>query len=272
MQRLRLPLRALLATLVAVLGSSLLLTSAAQAKSSIKVAIGDQSPAMFSDPNYKSLGLKRTRYFIPWNAMRDSYQLQRATQFVDAARANRVSVLLHVSTDNFELKKAKLPSVKQYRTEVKKLIAYFKPRGVREWGVWNEANHASQPTYKNPKRAGQFFQEMYRACKGCTIVALDVLDQGGVDSYQKRWYRSLSKTWRNRAKIVGIHNYGDVNRKRTTYTAKMIKASRAYKRNTKFWFTETGGLVEFSTSFKCSTDRAASRSWPARSCHSRTRR
>lgn len=259
MQRPWLSLRVLLATLVAVLGSTLLMSSPAQARSSIKVAIGDQSAAMFDDRNYQALKLKRTRYFIPWNAMKDPYQLQRATQYVEAARRNGVSVLMHLSTDNFTLKKAKLPSVKQYRTEVRKLIKHFKPLGVREWGVWNEANHASQPTYKNPKRAADFFKEMYSACKGCTIVALDVLDQGGVDGYQKRWYRSLSKTWRNRAKIVGIHNYGDVNRKRTTYTAKMIKASRGYKRNTKFWFTETGGLVEFGKSFKCSTDRAAAR-------------
>ena len=136
----------------------------------------------------------------------------------------------------------------------------FRPLGVKEWGVWNEANHASQPTYKDPKRAAQFFRAMYSAVGSKDrIVALDILDQGGVDRYQAKFYAALSPTYRKRAKLVGIHNYGDVNRKRTTYTAKMIKTSRKYNRSTKFWFTETGGVVEFGKSFKCSTTRAASR-------------
>lgn len=265
MQQTRLPRLPLALLLAFAFGLTALLAPSAQARSSIKIAIGDQNAAMFDDKNYQALKLKRTRYFLPWNAMdtSDKWQLTRATQYVEAARRNGVSVLLHVSTDDYRLKKGKLPSVKQYRSAMKKMVPYFRSLGVKEFGVWNEANHASQPTYKNPKRAAQFFQEMYKAvnpkCKSCTIVALDVLDTGGVDSYQKRWYRALSKTYRNRAKVVGIHNYGDVNRKRTTYTSKMIKTSRSYKRNTKFWFTETGGLVEFGKSFKCSTSRASSR-------------
>ena len=75
----------------------------------------------------------------------------------------------------------------------------------------------------------------------------------------RSWYRALSATYRRRATIVGIHNYGDVNRSRTTYTRLMIRQARAYNRSTKFWFTETGGIVKFGRSFPCSTSRAASR-------------
>lgn len=215
---------------------------------------------MFADPNYQALNMKMSRYFFPWNGMKDPYQVTLATQYMAAARASGVSVLFHISTDNFALKKAKLPSTKAYTAELKKIVPYFRALGVKEWGVWNEANHASQPTYKNPKRAADFFKAMYGVVGSKEkIVALDVLDQGGVDTYQRRFYQALSKTYRKRAKVVGLHNYGDVNRNRTTYTSKMIKESRKYNRSTKFWFTETGALVEFGKSFKCSTSRAGLR-------------
>ena len=217
---------------------------------------------MFQDPNWQALKLKTTRYFIPWDALKrtNTYEKDRAITYVTAARAAGVNVLLHVSTDNFALKKAKLPSLAAYTAEVKKMVATFRPLGVKEWGVWNEANHASQPTYKDPKRAAQFFRAMYTAVGSKDkIVALDVLDQGGVEKYQQRFYAALTPTYRKRAKIVGIHNYGDVNRNRTKFTASIIKTSRKYNKTSKFWFTETGGLVEFGKSFKCSYPRAASR-------------
>lgn len=258
MQRLRILLLPLL-TLLAF-GT---VTSAASAKSSIRVGVGDQASNMFADANYKALGLKTTRYFFPWNGMKNQYQLDRATEFVNNAKANGVSVLFHLSTDNFETKKAKLPSVAAYKAEATKIVKYFGPLGVKEWGVWNEANHVSQPTWNNPKRAADFFKALYAVVpKGQNIVALDVLDQGGVDRYETRFYQALSPTYRKRAKVIGIHNYGDVNRNRTTYTSLMIKTARKYNKTAKFWFTETGGLVEFKTTktvFKCDTKRAASR-------------
>ncbi|MDO9353192.1 MAG: hypothetical protein Q7T55_05825 [Solirubrobacteraceae bacterium] len=259
MQRLRL----LLLPLIALFALGGFASTASAAKSSITIGIGDQSTKMFASSDYKALGLKKTRYFFPWNGMDDQFTQDRAREFVDEAKAQGVSVLFHLSTDDFTARKAKLPSVSAYKAQLKKIVAFFGPRGVHEWGVWNEANHVSQPTYKNPVRAADFYKAMYAAVpKGDNIVALDVLDQGGVDGYIKKFYGRLSSTYRKRAKIVGIHNYGDVNRNRSTYTSKMISATRKYNRSAKFWFTETGGLVEFKTTktvFKCDTKRAASR-------------
>lgn len=236
------------------------LPSAASAKSSIRIGIGDQSHTMFDSPAYQALKLKTTRYFFPWNGMDNAYELGRATQFAEKAQAQGVSVLLHLSTDNFTPKKAKLPSVAAYTAQLKRIVPYFRARGVREWGTWNEANHATQPTYRDPKRAAQFFRAMYGVVGSKEkIVALDVLDQGGVDRYEQRFFAALSPTYRKRAKVIGLHNYGDVNRNRTTYTSSMIKTARRYNPSAKFWFTETGGLVEFGKSFPCSTSRAAAR-------------
>ena len=86
-----------------------------------------------------------------------------------------------------------------------------------------------------------------------------MLDQAGVDTYMASFYKRLSPTWRKRLKVVGIHNYSDVNRSRSTGTSKIIKTARKYNRSTKFWFTETGALAGFNKAFPFSLTRQASR-------------
>src|SRR3954449_7075018 len=252
--------RALVLLLVA---TSLLVPAAAQARIPIRVGIGDQSITMFDQPAFQRAKFERVRYFVPWNIMDNPGQVTAATLFVRRARADHFQVLLHVSTDNYTIKKAKLPSVSAYKSKVGRLVRYFRGLGVRDFGAWNEANHASQPTYRSPTRAADFFREMYRLvkphCRTCGVVALDVLDQTGVERYMRSFYRHLSPTYRRRATLVGIHNYGDVNRKRTTFTRNMIQQAHKYNRSTKFWLTETGGIVKFGSSFPCSTSRAAAR-------------
>src|SRR3954463_3245150 len=163
--------RALVLLLVA---TSLLVPAAAQARIPIRVGIGDQSITMFDQPAFQRARFERVRYFVPWNIMDNPGQLTAATQFVAAARAHDFQVLLHVSTDNYTIRAARLPSVATYRSRVGRLVRYFRGLGGREFGTWNEANHASQPTYRTPTRAADFFREMYRmvkgSCRTCAVV------------------------------------------------------------------------------------------------------
>jgi hypothetical protein len=250
-------------TITAVLAALALAPSAAHAKVAIRVGIGDQQVSMFDQPRFQARKFKLVRYFVPWNIENNKEQLALATAYVERARRDHIQVLLHISSDDLRIKKAKLPSAAAYRTQIKKIVATFRPLGVRDFGAWNEVNHASQPTYKSPTRAADFFVEAYRAikpkCSFCNVVALDVLDQVGVEKYMRSFYRHLSPTYRRRATLVGIHNYGDVNRQRTTFTKSIISQSRDFNKNTKFWFTETGGLVKFGRSFPCSEERAKNR-------------
>jgi hypothetical protein len=255
-------IRTILLGAVAALMLALLPASAASAaKVPIRVGLADQSYTMFDQDKFHDLNIKRTRYFIKWNAIDDDYQLQQADIFVDLAKQHGVEVFMTPSTHDLRRKRGKLPSVKQYKRKVGALVDRYRGMGVKVWGVWNEANHDSQPTYKSPKRAAQYYKAMYGMCKGCTIVGLDVLDQRGVERYIDDWYRSLGRKWRNRAKLVGIHNYSDVNRKRMSGTQAIVKTVRSSKnnRNAKFWLTETGGLVEFGGAWKCNEKRAANR-------------
>ena len=123
----------------------------------------------------------------------------------------------------------------------------------------NEANHDSQATWKSPRRAAWEFKIVKGACKRCLVVGLHVLDQRGVARYIKRFYRALSRKWRRRASVVGIHNYSDINRKRTRGTRTIMKAVRRYNPRASFWLTETGGVVALGTTWRYSTKRAAKR-------------
>jgi hypothetical protein len=255
-------MRSLLLSLVAlaVLAAG---APSASAKTPIRVGIGDQQVSMFDQDAFQRAKIERVRYFIPWNATDNPTELFRAAAYVQRARAEGMQVFLHISSDDLRRRRAELPSVERYRSRVGRLVRHFRELGVREFGAFNEANHDSQPTYRSPTRAASFFRELYRmvkpGCPGCAVVALDVLDQPGVERYMRSFYGALSATYRRRATIVGIHNYGDVNRQRTTYTGSIIRQARAYNRSTRFWYTETGGIVNFGRKFRCSTSRAASR-------------
>ena len=247
----------------------LLPVSAARAKSSIRVAVADQSPAMFASPEWQALNLRRTRYFVPADVMQDTAERLKARSYVKAARAAGASTLLHISTADLRSKRGKRVSTRQYRRNVGRIVRYFRNLGVRDFGAWNEVNHKTQETWDSPGHAVSYFKSMYRAvklgvgppkaCRGCAVVGLDVLDQAGVERYIRSFYKRLSRTWRKRLTIVGIHNYSDVNRSRSRGTSSIIRTVRRYNKRTKFWFTETGALASFGRSFPYSESRQAAR-------------
>jgi len=244
----------------------LLVPASAPAQSpAVAVGIGDQRLDMFADANFQALGVRRARYFIRWNAIRNRTELRKADAYVAAARAANVRVLMHISTDDLRRRRAKLPSVAAYRRNVGALVRRFQPRGVREWGTWNEANHDTQPTFRSARRAAQYYLEMRRFCRGCTIVGLDVLDQVSrleprisFDNYIEAWFEAAGTAGRTLS-VIGIHNYSEVNRRLTSRTRGIIAAVRRHNRRAKFWYTETGGLAEFAQNFPCSERRQASR-------------
>lgn len=237
----------------------LLLPAVGAAKTRVAVGLGDQHASTFSAPAFRALNVRKARYFIRWDAAKVPSALAAADAYVQAARAAHVRVLLHFSTNTFAHRKARLPSVRSYRRYVGRLVRRYRAMGVRDFGVWNEENHVSQPTYRSAGRAAQFYRALRGMCRGCTIVALDVLDQRGVQGYIGRWFRALPRSYRSRNVIIGIHNYSDTNRLRSTGTSRIIRTARAYNRHAQFWLTETGGVVKFGRAWPCSERRAASR-------------
>ncbi|HVF77949.1 MAG TPA: glycosyl hydrolase [Solirubrobacteraceae bacterium] len=261
--------RRLLTTLLVALGLVVAgPVSTSAAKTNVAVGIGDQSPRMFDEPNYKALNLKKTRFFVEWNAIDQPDELAKADAFVAAARGAGVSVLMHISTDNINsIPRKPLPSNSAYKSKVGALVKRYRAQGVKDWGVWNEANHKSQPTARNPKRAAQFYNTFRKfRCSNCKIVALDVLDQAGVEKYIGSWIKAAGSNGK-KARIVGVHNYSQVNRRITEKNAsnrypgvaRILKAIRKRNKVAKLWLTETGGLASFGRAFRCDRKRQASR-------------
>src|SRR5215210_93389 len=244
--RLILPIAVLLAALVAV--------PAAQAK--VRVGLSEQSPRMFDESNWAKLKLKRVRYILPWDYAKSAFDHGEVTAFMNAARAKRQEVLVTFSArrgcfinNRYSKKKAcRAPSQKAYKAAVKAFRKEF--RYAKLFTPWNEVNHVSQPTYRKPKLAAQYYKTLKSACKGCTVMAADVLDSSDVKSYLRGFLRASKGAGR----IWGLHNYKDVNRRQSRGVKNVLSVVKG-----KVWLTETGGIVRFGKDFPYSKSRAATR-------------
>jgi hypothetical protein len=242
-------------TAAAVLAGCGLAANADRAHAAISVGIGEQDASMFTDPLFTKLKIKRARYFPSWNVALKKKEAEWLDIWLDHAQAAGVEPLISFSAalgSRCPARPCKLPSVRGFT----KAFKAFRKRWpqVKVVSPWNEANHRSQPTFRNPKRAAQFYNVVRSNCRGCTIVAADVIDEVNMES----WLGTF-KRYAKSPRIWGLHNYRDTNLRkgqRTGGTARLLKTVRG-----KVWLTETGGIVKFvlpsgSTLFKASESRA----------------
>lgn len=195
--------------------------------------MGEQKPGMFEDRDYLRLGIRHARYIAPWDALQDERQREKLDAWMDAARATNTRVLLGFERSLRSAKAAKtLPTDVQFARAFRRFRARYPD--VRDFIVWNEANHPFSLTANRPRRAARYFGIVARNCVGCNVVAADVLDVSGMTAWVKRFKRYASEP----ARIWGIHNYGDTNRRKSTGTQALLRITKG-----QVWFTETGGLV-----------------------------
>jgi hypothetical protein len=223
----RLPsLRSLLLSLAVLVP----LAVAAPAQARVLYGIGDQGTAMFADKNFQRLGLKTSRYVIPWDWYQDSYQTMLIDQWVPAAEAAGVRPLISFGRNWRPNGVRVLPSRFKYLKSFRMLRERF-PR-VKDFGAWNEANHSTQPTSKKPRAAAHYFNWMREACPTCNIVAADVLDSSDMP-----WWIGQFKRYAPKARLWGLHNYKDANNGTTLNTRALLKIVKGT-----VWLTETGGI------------------------------
>ncbi len=237
---------------MALLGVAIL---APAADANYRVGISEQNPSMFSQPAWQSLKLKRVRYIVPWDYYKDAGQHGEVIGFMDTAHAAKQDVLIaftarrgcYTNGKYSRSSACKAPSTSAYKSAVTRFHKEFPY--VKTFSPWNEENHVSQPTHSSPKRAVQYYDTLRRACKGCTVMAADVLDQSNVTS----WLRSFLHYSHGRGTVWGLHNYKDVNRKQSKGLTSVLKTVPG-----QLWLTETGGIVTFLPAFKTSLSRSAS--------------
>jgi hypothetical protein len=213
--------------------------SPATSDAAVLVGIGDQDASMFSDPLFSQVGFKRARYFPSWDVALKPQEASWLDQWLAGAQATRTEPLISFFASLGSAcpsKPCKLPTVRQYTRAFKAFRTRW-PQ-VKVISPWNEANHRSQPTFKNPKRAAQYYNVVRKYCKRCKIIAADVIDEVNMERWLKVFKRTAKKP-----RIWGLHNYRDTNKRkgqRLGGTKRLLKAVKG-----DIWLTETGGIVKF---------------------------
>ena len=212
--------------------------SAAQA-AKVTVGLGDQNSAVFSDARFQVLGIKRVRVITPWNVALSRGDRNWLDDWMAKAQAAGVDPLVSFGAahgSRCPARPCKLPTTATFDRAFRAFRARY-PQ-VRTIGVWNEANHRSQPTFRYPEQAALFFNIIKKRCRGCRVVAADVID----DRNMVRWVTRFRAVARG-ARLWGLHNYRDSNPRR----GQRYGGTKLLLRTVpgKVWLTETGGIVRF---------------------------
>jgi hypothetical protein len=211
---------------------ALALLPAASAAARPAVGIGEQDPALFSDPRWKALHARDVRLVVSWDVLWVDWERAQVDSYLRAAKAAKARVLVTFAHSRVEGHEDEIPSARTWR----KLFGRFRHRWpqVRDFQAWNEANHGTQPTSRSPRRAARVYDVMRSACPRCRISAPAVLDAPNMLG----WIRRFERAARHRVRIWSLHNYLDANRGRSLGTRKLLRNVRG-----RVWFTETGGIV-----------------------------
>jgi hypothetical protein len=228
-----------LTLLTTLLALALTAVPAAAQAATVTVGLGDQNPDVFSDARFQALGLKRVRVITPWNVALSGGDRRWLDNWLAHAQAAGVDPLVSfgaASGSRCPARPCKLPNTATFDRAFRAFRARW-PQ-VRTIGVWNEANHRSQPTFRYPDQAARFYNVIKKRCRGCRIVAADVID----DKNMVRWVTKFRAVARG-AHLWGLHNYRDSNPRRGQRyggTKLLLKTVPG-----KVWLTETGGIVRF---------------------------
>ena len=228
-----------LTLLTTLLALALTAVPATAAAATVTVGLGDQSSDVFSDARFRELGLRHVRVITPWNAALSRGDRIWLDNWLASAQAAGVDPLVSfgaASGSRCPARPCTLPTTATFDRAFRAFRARW-PQ-VRPIGVWNEANHRSQPTFRYPDQAARFFNIVKKRCRGCRVVAADVID----DANMVRWLNTFRTVARG-AHLWGLHNYRDSNPRRGQRyggTKLLLKTVPG-----KVWLTETGGIVRF---------------------------
>ena len=109
---------------------------------------------MFDDARFQRLGLREVRYIAPWDVLRDADQREQARR-LDGGRARvrqprraRLPALAALGPA-----RAHAAAAGQFERAFRRVRARYPD--VRDWIVWNEANHPFSLTGDRPRRAAR---------------------------------------------------------------------------------------------------------------------
>jgi hypothetical protein len=241
-----------LLTLAVVIAAS---AFSATAHAAVRLGLGDQSLSVFTDVHFQSLGIKKMRVVTPWNVAFRRADRRYLDAWFATARSQGIEPLVTFTAapgSRCPQSPCLLPSAGSYAHAFRA----FRSRWpwIRVISAWNEANHRSQPTFRRPDQAARYFNVVRQYCRGCTVVAADVIDERNMVAWL-----DVFKRYARGERIWGLHNYRDTNPRRGQRyggTKLLLDSVRG-----EVWLTETGGIVKFvlpdgRTLFRHSESRA----------------
>jgi hypothetical protein len=199
------------------------------AASALVVGIGDQGPAVFSDPRFLALHVHESRLIVPWDAALPGHgrQLATAAAWISAAKRARTTPLVSFGEDG-----SRIPTVAEYNRAVRGFIHRF-PH-VSRYTAWNEPDFPYTRLGHDPRLAAAFFNTLVHDCHGCLAIAGDLF----LPAAQLRPYlRSYINALRVRPAAWALHNYTDVRTMSTTQLRVTLGMTRG-----PIWLDETGGV------------------------------
>jgi hypothetical protein len=258
--------------ILCLLSAALLLPAAASAAP--VVGISESNPTMFEDKSFLALRATTTRLLtaydvVPAAARGDAELERRVAPYLANAAAAGVEPLVTFqhSAGAWEdcprdpaLRQCRLPGAVEYRSAVRAFLERFP--SVTLIAPWNEANHAAQPTARDPRMAARFTNIVADVCRAlarpCRLVVADVLDQADRAAARRptftataRWIRAFRSALRVPRGVCGLHNYSDVNRFRRDGTRALMRALGCRE----YWLTETGGVFRFGGFWTAASER-----------------
>jgi PKD repeat protein len=201
------------------------------------IGISDNQAATFEDANFQVLKLRYARLVTPWNSI--FTEPDRLDAWLQGARAHGIRPLVSFEHTRGQVcpgSKCKGPTTRQYSKAWKAF--HKKYSWVKDISPWNEVNSATQPTGKRPDLAASYYNIVRASCRGCTLVAADLLDASNI----RRYVAAFLAKAKGKPRLWGLHNYTDTNRFRSRGTNALLQTVKG-----NVWLTETGGVVKFVT-------------------------
>ena len=227
-------------------------------ESKVAVGVAEQDVAPFAEDAWTAAGLKKSRIVVPYDvALKPGATRAKMDRFYLVARQRGVELLVAFNPTEAARcpgRPCPLPSVSGYTRAFRAFRRRY-PR-LKVISPVNEANHKTQPTFRNPTRAAELYNVVRHECRGCKVVAADILDE----SNMRPWLEEFKRT-AERPSIWGLHNYKDTNPR----PGQSLGGTREFLRlvpRGEVWLTETGGIVKFQLAngkklFPSDEDRAA---------------
>ncbi len=214
--------------------------------SALIVGVGDQNPAVFTNPLFQQLAPKRTRLITPYNSV--LRQRSALDAWLNAAHAANLEVVVAfnppvgMKCPNLHgAHGCKLATAASYRSAFR---AFHKRYAwVRIIQPWNEVNNLSEPTVHQPASLVTYYKIVKQVCSHCTVLGADIQDLPNMVSYSKQVLAAFKKAHVATPKVWGIHNYTDTNRFIPDASSSLRKIVKVLPG--KVWITETAGLFRF---------------------------